>query len=549
MNLLTGGLLVLVAVAFAAGQALYLPSRYLIEQDAVVLLLMVVLMRLFFKMTQDGFEVRLRFSMSALCLVACGTVLLAWLGAGLVFQHYPLSADEWWASTEGATYLGGAPYAPMASAWQGYAAALTPSFVVTSEGQTLWGSMYLPVNGFLQALLPDGMVSALLAGWSLVMVWVAARKLMPGQNLMAAVCVLFLAGSAQFVITAMTTYAMTAHLAFNLTWLVLVLQHRLWAHVLAVLVGFAATGLHQFVFFPMFAAPVVLAMWLRRDWTSAAMHTGALAFAALVWGNWLALGMGWMGAGLPTGDTSTWSVGPLDVAKNMLLKISVFDFATVAQNVLRFGTWTHPLLLLLGAFGTLSAWRKGGEFRALVIGVVLTFVVVAIISPSQGHGWGYRYLHGLLGSVALVAALGFGTVMELASAAGRRRFWAAFLTATVLAVVLFVPLRMWQAHVFVAPYVAADRAIREADADFVIITDSSHAYSGDLARNDPALTHRPLRFWLAMLSQSQLDRLCASGTVLRFDAVSAERFGLGKVEPGPMTQRWPEGCGTARVGG
>lgn len=500
-------------------------------------------------MTQGGFEVRLRFPILGLGLVTCGSVLLAWAGAGLVFRHYPLSADEWWAATEGAIYLSGSPYAPMLAGWQGYAAALTPSFVVTSEGQTYWGSMYLPVNGFLQALLPQGMMSALLAGWSLVMVWGAARKLMPGQNLLAAVCMLLLAGSAQFVVTAMTPYAMTAHLALNLTWLVLVLQRKLWAHVLAVIVGFAATGLHQFVFFPMFAAPVVLAMWLRRDWTAAAMHSGALLVAAIVWGNWLALGMGWMGADLPSGGNADWSVGPLEVARNMLLKISVFDFATVAQNILRLGTWTHPLLLLLAAFGTMSAWRQGGEFRALVIGVALTFAVAAIISPSQGHGWGYRYLHGLLGSIALVAALGFRNLMECADAAGRRRFWGAFLAVTALTVMVLVPLRMWQAHVFVAPYVAADHAIREADADFVIITDMRHAYVGDLARNDASLGQRPLRFWLPALSQSQLDLLCRSGTVLRFDSVSAERFGIGEVTPGMMDQRWPEGCGPARVGG
>jgi hypothetical protein len=38
-----------------------------------------------------------------------------------------------------------------------------------------------------------------------------------------------------------------------------------------------------------------------------------------------------------------------------------------------------------------------------------------ILLPYQGHGWGYRYLHGLIGSLSLLAGYGWIALSERAA--------------------------------------------------------------------------------------------------------------------------------------
>ena len=59
---------------------------------------------------------------------------------------------------------------------------------------------------------------------------------------------MLLASSPQFLITSMTSYAMSAYLALNLLWLWLFLRDTPRAHLAAMTVGFAACGLHQLIF-------------------------------------------------------------------------------------------------------------------------------------------------------------------------------------------------------------------------------------------------------------------------------------------------------------
>ena len=72
------------------------------------------------------------------------------------------------------------------------------------------------------------------------------------------VAAVLLATSSQFLLTAMTPYSMTAHLALNLAWLWLFLRGGVVGHSLAIAVGALACGLHQLVFHPLFVAPFAL---------------------------------------------------------------------------------------------------------------------------------------------------------------------------------------------------------------------------------------------------------------------------------------------------
>ena len=87
--------------------------------------------------------------------------------------------------------------------------------------------------------------------------------------------VILLVCSSQFLITAMTPYAMTAHLALNMIWLWLFLRDTRGAHALAAGVAFVACGLHQVVFHPLFAAPFILSLLRARRWKLAGDYGAA----------------------------------------------------------------------------------------------------------------------------------------------------------------------------------------------------------------------------------------------------------------------------------
>jgi hypothetical protein len=82
----------------------------------------------------------------------------------------------------------------------------------------------------------------------------------------------------------------------------------------------------------------------------------------------------------------------------------------MACNLLRFCTWQAVPMILLVMAGLWAVWRaRHSDPRglALAAGLVLPVVVMGIILPYQGHGFGYRYLHQVLGNGALIAVIGW----------------------------------------------------------------------------------------------------------------------------------------------
>lgn len=115
---------------------------------------------------------------------------------------------------------------------------------------------------------------------------------------------------------------------------------------------------------------------------------------------------------------------------------------------------------------------------------------------------------------------------------------------TLAALIIFLPLRMWQAHEFTAPYVRGDAMIAEMrDVDVVIVDAPRYAFAGDLVRNDPWLEERPLRIQRGNLSSEHLSRLCDQYRVRFFRAEQAELVGIAEFTfPVTDTATLPEGC-------
>ncbi|MGE5721763.1 MAG: hypothetical protein ACM3YM_04810, partial [Sphingomonadales bacterium] len=177
------------------------------------------------------------------------------------------------------------------------------------------------------------------------------------------------------------------------------------------------------------------------------------------------------------------------------------------DNLLRLVSWQNPLAWVLFAAACRALPWQPRSARVLLYGILLMAVAVMLAMPFQGHGWGYRYLHGYLGSFALLGAYGWRALRsEYPHAQARLRF--AAMASVPISLLILLPLRAYQANAFTAPYRNADAAIARIDADIVIVENGGKWYAQDLVRNDPYLQRRPVRLLAPAMSPAQADRIC-----------------------------------------
>jgi hypothetical protein len=233
----------------------------------------------------------------------------------------------------------------------------------------------------------------------------------------------------------------------------------------------------------------------------------------------------------PGGSDSTGGDYLIDRVTDVLDNIYWRNAGVFAENIARFAAWQNPLTAPLALIGAASVIRTKGYLRAMVLGVFLTLVAVFVATPTQTHGWGYRYLHGLLGSIALVAAWGWARVTDALAAPRKAAADGALALACAVSLLAATPLRAWQAWDFVRPFAAANTAVQGANADVVAIDHNSDVLfdMGTLVRNDPFLAHTPKVIALMALSDTGVRQLCATKRVLVFSGQSANAWGVPSV--------------------
>ena len=462
---------------------------------------------------------------------ACGIV--GWIGTWLVFDAYPLSMDEFMANFDATILARGHMLAAVAPAWRADLPALGPQFLFHPDGGGYWVSSYLPVNAALRALGDQigarTLVSPLLAMIAIVAVFGVGRRLWPDRPQIAWFAAIMLATSSQFLITAMTPYAMTAHLAFNLVWLWLFLINRWWSHLAAIVVGALACGLHQLIFHPLFVAPFIGQLWLDRRWRLAAVYTLAYAAICLFWLDYTSFALKTVAAVVGPSTDANPQGGAAWVAVQVHDLLGNFKPAAIgilAKNLIRFVTWQNLIVSPLLVVGAVGAVRAKGATRALLLGLALTIIAALSLMAYQGHGWGYRYIHGLLGSACLLAAWTWFNMTEKTAAADRGAASMVFLIFSLVSAVVLFPVRSWQAHGFVHPYAAAEAEIQRAKTPIVIVDDAGIWFGVDLVRNGPYLDHRPFVLYRGLVNTSRLRDLCARNAVTLFDRRDAERLGV-----------------------
>jgi len=487
--------------------------------------------------------------------LALFAVLAGFIGWRLVCQQYALSYDEVMARFDAVSILHGHVLTPVAPIWRRYIQAMQPHFLFTAQNNAAWSSAYLPFNALFlapfEALRLAGLANALLSGLAVLALYGVARRLWPARRDAAVVASLLLVSSSQFVITAMTPYAMSAHLALNLVWLWLFLRGRARSDIAAIVVAFVACGLHQFIFHPLFAAPFILHLYLTRQRRRAAGFMLAYGLILTVWLLYWHVLLRVSGYGLADAGMDHEKVGLVALVHRIIRLVSHRDANTLPlmlANIVRFIAWQNPLAIGLCAVSIPLCLRQGGLFTALILGPILMLALVFYLLPWQGHGWGYRYLHGFLGSVCLIAAAGWVAWVPAQDATAARTGWSLILASTGFSLAILLPWRAVQAHQFIRPFALAEQKLLALPVDVVVLDAGGTFFGGDLVRNDPLLQTRPKILHIGLLDEAQVRDLCIHYRVALVDAKSPALATLRQIDEPPDSENQRLHSVMARLG-
>jgi len=187
------------------------------------------------------------------------------------------------------------------------------------------------------------------------------------------------------------------------------------------------------------------------------------------------------------------------------------------KNVLRFVDWQNPIVLPLALLAYRPVRNGDGIARELSTGLVLTLAAMFLLMPYQGHGWGYRDLHGLIGSLSLLAGYGWIALSARTRRNEMAASWIIIVIGSAVAWLVLLPAHAKQASDFVMPYVRAADAIGHTATDLVVIDTSGLLFAGDLVRNDPFLRNRQKVLDLTLLDEANLADLCTRYSISMFD--------------------------------
>lgn len=457
-----------------------------------------------------------QISRGRITAVILALILICWAGHYFLLAGHDLSRDEQMVLFDQAIFARGQLFAILPVDWPSLGNALNRTFLLPLPSPYAWVSAYLPGNAVIHAFfarIGDAhLASPIMAALAVAALYDIAVRIWPDEQAPQIVALTCLILSPQFLISAMTTYAMTAHLALNLLWLALFLRDRTWAYAMLLPIGFLATGLHQPIFHPLFVAPFLWLLVERRRWGPLAILAAGYALIGLFWLAWPGL----VAAAVPASAISALPASDGYAGRVMAL-LSAWKpngLWLMTLNLLRFATWQNLLLLPLAIIGVAAFWRSNGLVRALTLGPLLTLAAMLILLPYQGHGWGYRYLHGFIGNFGLLAGFGWFLLrqQELAS----RRL---FLIGNMVSLAA-LGWMAYCAHALVAPYAQADRRIASLSSDFVVIDDLAAPFALDLVRNAPFLDNRPIRLAgsARIVEDYRLRRLCQGRHVAIYGA-------------------------------
>ena len=498
-----GTLVLLLAIVPFGGVAGPLTAYYYTFQDQWLLIAMLTIMVTVLWMVRARAEAVAmpRYAALGIGMIVC---LVCVAGHYLILQGYDVSRDEQMAVFDSVIFASRQIVAPLDAFWRDQSGVLNTDFMHPVEHRAAWTSSYLPMNAFIRAgmdwVATADLTGPLMTGVGALALWGCVRRLWPEYGEAPWVAMLLYALSGQVLFAGMTAYAMPAHLTLNLLWLWLYLRARYWADCLAIGVGFVAVGLHQPIMHPLFAAPILALLVFQRQWPRAAFYLVGYAVIGAFWMWWPSYIWSMMQSGAAVQPTG---VDYLSRLTDIVVKNGMSAIPLMLLNIARFVAWNHMLLLPLAWFGV-RACKYDRLAQALMVGILITLVTMLIILPYQGHGFGYRYLHGLIGSFILLAIYGWVSVKS------RWPQWRAAIIWTSAATALFlIPAQAYFAHQFYGAFARADADLQSTATDYVVIWADSAPFARDLVLNRPHLDNRPLRLIGRGLTPELIGALCA----------------------------------------
>ncbi|MFN2565311.1 MAG: hypothetical protein ABR499_09925, partial [Gemmatimonadaceae bacterium] len=343
----------------------------------------------------------------------------------------------------------------------------------------------------------------------------ASARLWPSDVRRGRTAILYLATSTQFLFASMTQHAWVAYLSFNLLWLYLVLRDDRLGLASAPWVGVATLGLQGPLPHALFAAPFLLRVLRTRRVGWIAYYCAVYVIGALTLHDWIPLAIA---------DASPRR------ALELLAQAGAGRYVAAGLNLSLFLTWQAPAMALFLVVAVIVVRSLKPAERDLMAGLVLTIALYFLFPQNQGHGWGYRYAHSVLGNAVLLAAS--ATVALAGQGTLVRRLVVVSATA---AIIVQLPLRSVQAERFVRPYAATLQYIATRPADVVLVDPGSAYYGRDLIRNDPLFRTRPITLALPAIHPDDGRELLRRypGRVYLLTVPEMQRLGLTTFGPGP----------------
>lgn len=507
------------------GRLPLITHMFLIRQDIMITLVLAVLFVVVspFASRYRGERALRTLEPRLVGLAALAVFIVCLIGFQAILSGRDFSRDEQMAIFDARTFAAGHWVGSIPDAWLGFRSALNTVFMDPGLTGATWASDYRPVNSMLHALGAllgyAHIVGPLFGALGLWATWRCARLLWPdrvdGEAITVTLVTLLL--SAQFLLNAMTAYAMAPLLALNMVWLLLVWRGGKADHAGALGIGFLATGLHQLLYHPLFAFPVAAMFFFQRRWGLAALYALAYPAFILFWEAFSGMRADWAGIAPVAGGVTAPALGVagglLDQAKELAAGFGLDSFSIQAANLVRLLSWQHLLFLPLLIAGGVRAWRtRDTRLVTLVAIVVLTVAVKLVLRPDQGHGWGYRYLHGALGAMCLLCGAGWIELREhgLAQARG-------FVVLSLLTLATIIPLRLYQAHEFSGAFARPALAAARSGADAVIVDNLAAPFAQDIVINDPFVRNRPVMLLASQVTPTLIATLCTSRRIATVD--------------------------------
>lgn len=439
-------------------------------------------------------------------LLAVLLIPLCYLGHWLVLSGYDLSRDEQMATFDANIFARGQLVQPLAPPWRAHLDALNTMFILPAAKPIAWVSGYLPINAALRALLgivgDQALTGPIMTGIGALALWKSARRLWPADSEASTLALLFYAASGQVLLAGMSAFAMSGHLALNMLWLWLFLMDRRRSDIAAIMMGVLATGLHQPLFHPLFVAPFIVLLIGNRAWGRATLFALSYMVIGLFWLNWPNLMYAMIEAGHPAVKPEganfwsrlIWALTTGAAPRTIYM----------SANLLRFAAWQPILLLPLFATGLVVA-RRNGMAMALAAAAILPVIAMTILLPDQGQGFGYRYVHGVIGAIILVAIYGWR------EAAGRHPGWRALaLRCLGGSLLVLLPMQLAMTHAYYGSFAAVERGIAASGADYFIIGNDDAPLSNAFVINSADLERRPVRLFADRVDHDLMRFMCGN---------------------------------------